>query len=75
MGGDNTTVGLIAALLMFLGLAWNIGAKSSASIAFSATLLLAIAGIGLIVVMLIAYLVFGKKSNEDVKTTQIIPPQ
>lgn len=64
MGGDNTIVGFGAAAVLILGLAIWIGSKTSFFIAIGSSLLLAIAGAGLVVLTVLLYLLLAQKKEE-----------
>ena len=64
MGGDNVAVGLVTGLLLFLFLFLRVASKTSLLVAFLAFPLLAIGGLGLLIIIVLLYLVFGQKKQE-----------
>ena len=63
MGGDNVTTGVFAGLCLFALAFVIVGIKSSLPVALLSLPLLAIAGLGVIVVVLLLYLILGQKKK------------
>lgn len=63
LGGDNLPIGVFAGFAVLMMIFIRIARKSSLATALLALPLLAIAGLGVILIMLLLYLVFGQKKE------------